>query len=161
MRRGAKVSFVVLAIGGVVAGGWWRFHHRDRRQDIAEALQRAGYKADDAGRIILTPNDTGLSLAYDPNLRDPTTGFRSSMALIDSCLMTTKNIDDCVRDAPRCLSATPWKDDPAGDSCCPESCFREYFELRKTKSDMVAIQQLGRGTCYPGMKDLATGKWKR
>ena len=160
MKLSAKLSLVVLAIVGVQVGIWWAARHHDRRQDIAEALKRAGYQADDAGRIILTPNETGLSLAYDPNLHDPTTGFRSSMALIDSCLMSTKSIDDCVRDAPRCVSSTPWKNDPAGDYCCPESCFREYFELRKTQSDMAAIQQLGRGTCYPGMKELLSGKWK-
>ena len=160
MKLSAKLSLVVLAIVGVQVGIWWAARHHDRRQDIAEALKRAGYPADDAGRIILTPNETGLSLAYDPNLHDPTTGFRACVAQINSCLLTTKTIDDCVRDTSRCTSPTPWKNDPAGDFCCPNSCIQEYFELRKTQSDNEAYSRMFRGTCYPGMKEILSGKWK-
>jgi hypothetical protein len=156
-----KIGLATLAVAAVVGGGWLKSRHHDRRQDLAEALKRAGYEADDAGRVILTPNETGLSLGYDPNLHDPTTGFRACVAQIGSCLLTTKTEDECVRDSSRCVSATPWKDDPAGDDCCPESCIQEYFELRKTRSDMAALQRVVDGTCYPGMKDLASGKWKQ
>ena len=160
MKKATKLGLAVLVVAGVAVGAWWRSHHHDRQQDIAEALKRAGYKADDAGRILLTPNDTGLSLAYDPNRHDPTTGHRACVAQISSCLESTKTVDDCFRRASRCTSLTPWKNDPGGVFCCPESCIQEYFELRKTQSDGAALQRMVRGTCYPGMKDLLSGKWK-
>ena len=160
VMRGAKVGLLVLAIAAVVAGALWKSRRHDRRQDLAEALKRAGSQADDAGRIMLTPNETGLSLGYDPNLHDPTTGHRACIAQINSCLLSNKTVDDCVRDTSRCTSATPWKNDPAGDFCCPNSCVQEYFNLRKTLSDNEAYSRMFRGTCYPGMKDLASGKWK-
>jgi hypothetical protein len=129
---------------------------------VAGALAHQGYKEDDAGRVVFeNPNGVGLSLAYDPNLHDPTTGFRSCLARINSCLEATKEVDRCVREAPRCVSATPWKNDPAGDDCCPESCVQEYFDLRKTQPDTVAYPRLVRGTCYPGMKALLNGKIPR
>jgi hypothetical protein len=158
MKPAVKLGLAALA-GVIVLGVLWKgASHRNRRQELAHALKLAGYPEDDAGRIILRPNDNGLSLAYDPNLYDPTTGFRACMGRITACFDATKRLDSCVKDSPRCVSSTPWKNDPAGDDCCPESCVQEYFELRKTASEAVAVTRLVRGTCYPGMKELFGGK---
>ena len=136
-------------------------HPRDQRQELAQRLQQAGYKTDDAGRIIFE-NETGLSLAYDPNLRDPTIGFRECMGNISACIEATAKspgkLDRCVRESSRCVSAKPWKGDPAGDDCCPESCVHEYFEMRKTQSEGWSWAQLLEGTCYPGMKEQLRGE---
>jgi len=155
VKRFAKLGLAVL-LGGVVAFAVWEGshrNHRSRRQEIAEALKRRGYEADDAGRIILTPDSSGLALAYDPNLYDPFVAFRACMGRITACLEEHKHGDECVKTAPRCVSLTPWKNDPAGDDCCPESCVQEYFEMRKTKHESLALSLLVRGTCYPGMKE--------
>ena len=69
VMRGARVGSAALVIAAIVAGALWKSRHHDRRQEIAEALKRAGYQADDAGRVILTPNETGLSLGYEPASR--------------------------------------------------------------------------------------------
>ena len=155
MKRGAK-RWLTALLACVVALGVWKAatYHRNRRQELAFALKLAGFPEDDAGRIILTPDTSGVSLAYDPNRRGPTVGFRGCMGSLVACLDATKHMDPCVRDVKRCVSSTPWKDDPAGDDCCPESCVQEYLELRKKFSEEVAGGELARGTCYPGMKEL-------
>jgi len=156
VKRFAKLGLAVLT-GGVLAFALWKGvshrNHRNRRQDIAEALKLRGYEEDDAGRIILTPDSSGLALAYDPNLYDPTIGFRACMTRIATCLSPSRGADACVKAAPRCVSSTPWKNDPAGDDCCPESCVQEYFEMRKTQPETTALPRLADGTCYPGMRE--------
>jgi len=103
-------------------------------------------------------NSAGLDLAFDPNLYDPTTGLRSCSTRIDVCFEATSKLDACVAGAPRCVSSTPWKNDPGGEDCCPESCLLEYFDKRKTMSDAAALMSVVRGTCYPGMQALLEGK---
>jgi len=155
-----KPVLIALSIAGaaVLAVSVWRlgFHRKFHRSpaDIADALRRAGYKADSAGRFLLPEHSLGgITLAYDPNLKNPTTGFRACNNRIDSCLVTRAGREDyCVREAPRCVSATPWKDDPAGDDCCPESCVREYFANRRTQTAAVALSNLTESMCYPGLK---------
>lgn len=153
MKQRAKLGLAALVGCSIAFAAWKGVSHRNRRQDIANALKLAGYEEDDAGRIILTPDSAGIALAYDPNLYDPTIGFRACMGHLTACLDVTGHMDSCVRDAPRCVSATPWKNDPAGDDCCPESCIQEYLNLRKTASESAAGSLLVRGTCYPGMKE--------
>ena len=160
----SKPRLLILALVVVGAAGIsvvaWRQAHRDRGQAIADRLRAAGYKEDDAGRFVFkNPMGTGLSLAYDPNRRGPTTGFRGCIARIDDCLeVKGSREDECVERAPRCVSSRPWKGDPAGEGCFPESCFQEYLSLRKTQSEPVALTRLVRGTCYPGMKALLRGE---
>ena len=156
------LRILALVVVGVVGIGViaWRQAHRDRGQAIADRLRAAGYKEDDAGRFVFkNPMGTGLSLAYDPNLRDPTVGFGSAIARINSCLEKKGSRQDaCIQGAPRCVSLTPWKSDPAGEGCFPESCFQEHSELRKTQSESGAYLHMVRGTCYPGMKALLRGE---
>ena len=161
MKRAFRIGLGLLAVAMLVLVLWKRTHARDRRHELAEILKQAGYKADDAGRIIFE-NETGLSLAYDPNLRDPTIGFRECMGNISACIEATAKatgkLDRCVRETPRCVSAKPWKGDPAGDDCCPESCVREYFDMRKSQSEDGAWTGLLKGSCYTGMKELLRGE---
>lgn len=158
MNRVIKVAIVAIVVGVIALLIWKRTRPRNRPQDVVAALKRAGYKEDDAGRIILTPDAAGLALAYDPNLHDPTIGLRNCISRIGNCIVATNELESCIDGAPRCVSSTPWKDDPAGDDCCPESCVKEYHELRKTRSEGSAWMQMIRGTCYPGMKELLSGK---
>lgn len=62
-----------------------------------------------------------------------------------------------MKDAPLC-ELEPWKNDPAGDDCCPQSCIDEYYELRKKTSEGAAFMAMVSGTCYPGMKEMLSGK---
>jgi hypothetical protein len=157
MSRKLPLALLFVLLCGVTLVVLARRAHHPSRQDIADALKRAGYRPDDKGRIVLDPN-APISLAYDPNLRDPTTGLRACVNRIDSCFEATSHLESCIDGAPRCVSATPWKDDPAGDDCCPESCVREYHELRKTRTEGAAFTQVVRGTCYPGLKELLSGR---
>jgi hypothetical protein len=154
-KRQLVLLFVFLC--GVTLIVLARRAHHPSRQDIADALKHAGYKQDDKGRTILDPN-APISLAFDPNQRDPTTGLRACVNGINSCYEATSKFESCIDSAPRCVSATPWKDDPGGDECCPESCVQEYHELRKTKPQITAFRGMIDGTCYPGMKALLSGK---
>jgi hypothetical protein len=153
VKKIAKLGLAALVGSGIAFATWKGFSHRNRRQDIANALKLAGYKEDDVGRIILTPDAAGIALAYDPNLHDPFVGFRACMGRLTACLNMNGHMDSCVKEAPRCVSATPWSNDPAGDDCCPESCIQEYLTLRKTVSEAAAGSLLARSTCYPGMKE--------
>lgn len=89
MKHATKPGLAALIVVGVVVafGIWKGVSHRNRRQDIANALKLAGFEEDDAGVIILTPDaGDGLALAYDPNLYDPTIGHRSCINRINTCL---------------------------------------------------------------------------
>ena len=155
-----KPALVVLTIVGtaVVAVSSWKLAFHRNSSHVADALRRAGYKADSAGRFLFKDRSFGgITPAYDPNLKNPATGFRRCNARIDACMGRTASIDDCVREAPRCVSKTPWKNDPAGDDCCPESCVREYFANRKTQTPEVAITNLVDGMCYPGLLAFVSG----
>ena len=80
VKHATKLGLAALIVVGVVVafGIWKSVSHRNRRQDIANALKLAGSEANDAGVIILTPDaGGGLALAYDPNLYDPSIGHRS------------------------------------------------------------------------------------
>ncbi len=154
VKSTTKLGVAVLIAACVFFGLWGVARHRNRRQDIATALRLAGYEADDAGRILLTQSEAGLDLAYDPNRYNPSIGFRSCINGIDTCRTKGRSADACVDATPRCVSATPWKDDPAGDDCCPESCVKEYHELRKTRTEGGALVAMTRGGCYPGTKAL-------
>jgi len=157
MNRVIKVAIAAFVVGALALPIWKSTRPRNRSQEVVAALKRAGYKEDDAGRIILTPDAAGLALAYDPNLHDPTIGLRNCISRINDCVVRTNDTESCIDSAPRCVSSTPWKDDPAGDDCCPESCVKEYHELRKTNSEGSAMMRMIRGTCYPGMKELLSG----
>ena len=113
---------------------------------------------DDAGRIVLSPRGSPIELVYDPNAHNPGIGLRKSVARILTCMNGIGDVDECVKRTPKCVSAKPWKGDPAGDDCCPESCAREYFEHRKTESVDQALTELSHGLCYPGTKELMAGK---
>ena len=158
MKKSVKLGLAALLAGVAVLGVLRAQSPRNRRQDVARALKLAGFKEDDAGRIILSTEDSGLSFAFDPNLQRPSIGFRSFITRITACYDRSNQLDSCINDCPRCVSPTPWKDDPAGDDCCPESCVSEYYELRKTKEPSVAIMGVARGNCYPGMKATLSGK---
>jgi len=153
-----KLTLLLVLCGGVaLAIIEQRVHHSGR--NVADTLKQAGYTQDDAGRFILDgSNGAGISLAYDPNLHDPTTGFRSCVARINACFERTSHLEPCIDQAPRCVSQTPWKNDPAGDDCCPESCVDEFHQLRKTKIEVAAFMDMVSGTCYPGMKAIFSVK---
>lgn len=152
MINSKKRVLIVLSLALCVVGIFLIPHPpMTREQRITERLRQAGLKPDDAGRFVLyDPTHSGLALAFDPNHHDWSTGFRQFFGGIDECIERTRDVDGCFRAAPRCATATPWNRDPAGESCCPESCFREYFELRKTFSAAVAVTKLVDGRCYPG-----------
>lgn len=158
MKHVAKVGLAALTIGVVVLGVCKGVSRRNRRQDIANALKLAGYEQDDAGGIMLTPGASGIALAYDPNLYDPTIGHRSCINRINTCFEATKQVERCMKEAPRFVSSTPWNNDPAGDDCCPQSCIDEYYERRKTMSAIAAFMEMGHGTYYPGMQEMLRGK---
>lgn len=155
-----KRHLFALAAAGTVTLGFsvWRPWTHRSRADISEALKRAGYKPDSSGRFLFSDRSLGgITPAYDPNRRDPTIGFRACSNRIDACIAHKSNIDECVTSAPRCVSATPWKNDPGGDDCCPDSCVREYLNSRKTETPIMAITDLVHSMCYPGLESFLNG----
>jgi|SRR5450755_2327998 hypothetical protein len=147
------VGVLALAVGGIVVSApVWRPKLHRSRADVVNALKQAGLEPDDAGRFALPGHSLGgVTLAYDPNLHDAISGWRSSANRMVACLRTSMSIDECVNSAPRCKSPTPWKGDPSGDDCWPESCTRQYLEYRKTEGQAPAFSRLGDGKCYPAL----------
>ena len=96
----------------------------------------------------------GVDLAYDPNLYYPTTGLRSCVGRVNACFIATGKLDECVAGAPRCVTATPWKNDPGGEDCCPDSCLLQYFSDRKTNTAATSFATVVQGTCYPGLQEF-------
>lgn len=151
------VTEVAATLG--VAPTTWKPEVQRTRADIVASLLAGGFTPDEKGRFIFEGmNSAGLELAFDPNLYDPTTGLRSCATRINVCFERTSQLDACVAGSPRCVSSTPWKNDPGGEDCCPESCLLEYFEKRASMSASAAIVSMVRGTCYPGLKALLEGK---
>lgn len=147
----------VAATRGVAPTAWKPAVHRTRA-DIVASLLAAGLTPDEEGRFLFKGmTSVGLHLAFDPNLYDPTTGLRSCVTRINVCADATSHLDSCVAGAPRCVSSTPWKDDPGGEDCCPEACLLEYFDSRTNKSASAALMKMIRGVCYPGMAALLNG----
>lgn len=121
--------------------------------ELAQALRDLGFEADDQGRIVFSDFAmAGVSLAFDPHLQTPLTGFRNCMDRITACRVQRGTLDECVAAAPRCVSDTPWADDPAGFDCCPVECLSEYFELREQEAPGRAMISLAESMCYPGMR---------
>jgi hypothetical protein len=147
------VGALALAVGGIVVSApVWRPRIHRSQTDLINALKHAGLMPDDAGRFVFSGQSPGgVALAYDPNLHDAISGWRSSVARMSACITATKSIDECVNSAPRCKSPTPWKGDPSGDDCWPESCQRQYLESRKTQTAAVSLSNLANGKCYPGI----------
>ncbi len=151
MTKASLIALTIFGSSAIAVSGGVAFHRS--RLDVAEALKRAGYKPDNAGRIPFKDRSFGgVTLAYDPSLKNPTIGLRNCIRGIDSCQMADKQLDRCVQDAPRCVSATPWNNDPAGEDCCPESCVSEYFNNRKTQKPGAALSNVVDGMCYPGLQ---------
>lgn len=151
-----SVSRAAASIG--IQPTTWKPRAHHTRAEIVDALKDAGYEPDDAGRFLFDDLSVGgVMPAYDPSLADPTTGLRSCVRRIDACDVATSKLDECVAGAPRCVSSTPWKNDPAGDDCCPESCLLEYFDARKTETPEAAISDVVRGMCYPGLQSFLSG----
>ena len=165
MTAKTVVEVLALAVGGIVVSApVWRPRIHRSGADVVNALKHAGLEPDDAGRVALPGQSLGgVVLAYDPNLHDAISGWRSSMARMKACLGTTMSIDECVNSAPRCKSLTPWKGDPSGDDCSPESCQRQYLEFRKTQTPAASYSRLAESKCYPGVdaemnEDSPSGK---
>jgi hypothetical protein len=148
----------VAANFGVTPTSWKPPFHRTRA-DVVASLVASGFTPDEKGRFVFEGmTSVGLDLAFDPNLYDPTTGLRSCATRINACFENTSQLDACVAASPRCVSSTPWKNDPGGDDCCPESCLLEYFDKRTTTSAAAALSSMVRGLCYPGMQAILEGK---
>jgi len=146
------LAFAAIGATGITVSVWKPLIHRNS-SDVGSVLKGVGYKPDASGRFQFENQSLGgLTLAYDPNLKNPTTGFRACIGRTTACQIATKNLDDCMSGAPKCVSATPWKNDPNGEDCCPESCIREYFSNRKTQTPGVALSNVVDGMCYPGLQ---------
>jgi len=152
----------VAATLGVTPSSWKPPVHRTRA-DIVASLLASGLTPDEKGRFVFEGiTDVGLDLAFDPNLYDPMTGMRSCGMRINACFeksaQSASKLDSCVAASPRCVSSTPWKNDPGGEDCCPEACLLEYFDKRSTMSAAAALSSMVRGTCYPGMNAVLEGR---
>jgi len=152
----------VAATLGVTPSSWKPPVHRTRA-DIVASLLANGFTPDEKGRFIFEGiTDVGLDLAFDPNLYDPMTGLRSCATRINACFergsQNGSKLDSCIAASPRCVSSTPWKNDPCGEDFCPESCLLEYFDKRATMSAAAALSSMVEGTCYPGMQAVLEGK---
>lgn len=156
MTKRLFLALGAAAATSVLGASVWG--HRSA-SDVSEMLKHAGYKPDGSGRFEFPDRSLGgITPAYDPNLKDPTTGFRSCFNRINVCLLHSSSLDDCVSSAPKCVSATPWKNDPGGDDCCPDSGIGYYFDDRKTETADVALMKVMRSMCYPGLESFLNGK---
>lgn len=121
--------------------------------DVAQLFRQAGFESDDQGRILFTDFAMGgVTLIFDPRVQNPATGFRGCMERIQACYVTRATLDACVAATPRCVSSTPWLDDPGGFDCCPNECLLEYFEQRANQSEGDAYINLSTSLCYPGLE---------
>jgi hypothetical protein len=71
--------------------------------------------------------------------------------------MLTKQVDGCVAAATRCVTQTPWLDDPGGFDCCPTECLLNYFESRQSTTEGAAMHVMMSSFCYPGLKAYFEG----
>jgi hypothetical protein len=97
------------------------------------------------------------SHAPEPN---PSIGYHQCIDRIQLCRRHTQELDQCVASAPRCVSAEPWRGDPAGPDCCPSKCLLQYFGFRKTRSPgdaMSGLVGLNGRECYPGLQKYLEG----
>jgi hypothetical protein len=114
---------------------------------------RMGWALTDAGTWIAAATP-GLLLVYDRAVRDPTTVFARCSAMIRYCATQPgRALDDCVADAPRCATVTPWMEDR---DCCPDSCRARFASLRAAGRDAFGafVEVFAqRPDCFPGLTD--------
>lgn len=123
-------------------------------QEVAAWLVSQGYPLDEEGRVRLVTKAIGVvEPVFDPNKKTPITQFGRCIDRIDACRFATDKLDECVAATPRCVTDTPWLDDPGGFDCCPSACLTHYFDLRTTESGPEAMVDLAEGDCYPQLKE--------
>lgn len=94
----------------------------------------------------------------DPTLKDPITAAGGCTDLLTYCFASGKELDACVREAPKCSTATPWKESTA---CCPADCQTAYVAARDSGSEaFVAFDQVffGQPDCLPGVAAALRGE---
>jgi hypothetical protein len=120
-------------------------------QELIDALP----KNPETGRPIVSavPDAT---LEYDANLRDPVTAVGACTRWITGCVKTTgRPLDDCARSVPVCATTTPWLE----QTCCPQSCGREYRDSRLQGRDPLTAfleTYFESGSCFPSFEGLRT-----
>jgi len=143
---------------GITPSTWTPEVHRTPNE-VAALIQQAGVTIDDAGRAVFDElSASGLTPVFDPSLKNPVVGFNYCLTRIQGCSQATNgDLDGCIAVAPRCVSSSPWQDDPAGFDCCPESCLLEYLTDRKTSDAPTSMLEMSDSACYPGLTTFLNG----
>jgi hypothetical protein len=130
------------------------------QEEIADILVSQGLYRDEQGRVRF-PNLTfsGIEWAFDPSLTSPLEALTSCLMRIELCAMsTTFSVDECVAATPRCITETPWLNDPGGNDCCPLACLQDYFDRREAgDGEAVALNHFRTSDCFPGLEEYLTG----
>jgi hypothetical protein len=133
----------------------WTPPARRSNEEIASLLAQAGYERDEQGRVLLSEFDLGgLVKVFDPNLRTPLTALQGCIQRLTACAAISGNVDGCIAAAPRCVTTTPWQNDPGGPDCCPEACLVEYLSGRATQSAQASLNGLLESDCFPGFDEF-------
>jgi len=105
---------------------------------------------EDGTRLVFDAPETQLRI--HPSLANPVTGVSRCARWISLCYSPpTRELDDCVRSAPACLTGQPWLEATA---CCPVACFTDYESRRMAGvAPMLAFDQtlFDDGSCMPGL----------
>ena len=92
--------------------------------------------------------NSGVSVGVNPQKHSPEETLRDCAASITACMMRTRAVDECVRNASICQSSTPWLGDPAGAGCCPAACVRTYRDRRSAGDDpSTALDAIFTSSC--------------
>lgn len=103
------------------------------------------------------------SVAFDPKGGSPVWGLslcRQSILTCMRALIYDAGIRDareleqrCVAQVPRCVTSTPWLDDPAGPGCCPQACIDAHQKDGRTILERKPSEGFFDDSCYPGIEE--------
>jgi hypothetical protein len=95
----------------------------------------------------------GISLQFDPDLRDAVTAMADCGSAIALCLDATEgDFDACVLGAPVCQTDEPWNE----GACCPAACaaqFRAARDSGQAPFDAYVRTYALDGSCFPGVPE--------
>ena len=114
---------------------------------------RMGWTPVDGGAWVAA-STVGVQLVYDRTVRSPEVVFARCSSLVRYCARQPgRGLDDCIADAPRCATATPWMEDR---DCCPSACAARFNALRAAGRDRLAAFLdvfADHPDCFPGLAD--------